>query len=163
MNLTKEPAGLAYRVLLRRLSTISEEFRLVIEDWHQRSEGTIALQQKLSDHLIGEAMVTEWPGTQLLNGKVAQLFRYRSNELSVAPLLETTNGFGDWGGLLPEDLHFVRGDGSPLLASTTSEAYVWLQLTLGEQRILQGSTRGYDLVGEYVTGRSCCTGLVLSG
>jgi hypothetical protein len=131
--MTVAPTGSRYRGLLRDVSALSSEFRFVIKDKHQEGPQAIALMNRLKPHLIKMELVDEWPGTRLVGGSVAQVWRYKTNDLSVRILADARTSFTDWGGTFPEDLHFVRADGSPVLACTTSEDDVWLQLTDDEK------------------------------
>lgn len=90
----------------------------------------------LRPHLEGSDERNEWPGTRLLAGK-ATVNTYRLEPSSLERLLEFGTAFRDWvepG--RPEDLCFLRADGSVWLGSVAHEGDVFLELAPDELEAL---------------------------
>lgn len=129
LNLRGEPTGAVYSNLVTWAAQHCSEFRFITYDRWPLQPAAEELIDRLRRDLLGEAVVSSWPGTQLGAGWSAQLWQFKVTQELVENLLSLTSGFADWGGDLPEDPHFTRADGAVLLASTSSEEDVWLELT----------------------------------
>jgi hypothetical protein len=141
ITLSTEPAGEAYRDLVRAIAPLASEFRFVTMDRWPTPDAAAGRIRSLDRWLIASDQVDEWPGTQLKSASSAHVWRYRVDDLSIQSLLQQSMGFQDWGGELPLDLHFVREDGSTVLGSTSSEEDVWLCLLDDEVRALAARPR----------------------
>lgn len=80
--------------------------------------------------LVSRSLVCEWPGTKLIN-EDAVCVRFRFSEPSVR-FLKSVDGLYSWQAPLPEDLHFVRWDGTILLASIAHEQDAFVNLDESE-------------------------------
>lgn len=129
-----EPEGQVYSELLRFVAQRCREFRFITYDRRPPTRKTQTITAGLSGRIIAQQLVNEWPGTQLDTESWARLWRFRSDVSLAKDLIAVSSGFASWGGDLPEDPHFVREDGSVMLASTSSEEDAWLMLTADEYK-----------------------------
>jgi hypothetical protein len=108
---------------------------------------------RLNDHEIARREVTEWPGTQLLLGATATLIQYRMSSRLADLLASMADGLYEWAQPnLPEDLGFLRDDGSTWLASISHErdSYVEMSRT-EEERLLDHIPELSSLIAEEKT------------
>ncbi len=108
--------------------------------------------QTLQPFMSSTSKVSKWPGTDLLGQDTAQLLKYELDDQSSAILKSCTCGLWDWTSPLPEDLSFVRSDGSPWFASITHETDAFFKITDDERTYIEarlgaGSLR-FDCVDE---------------
>lgn len=100
------------------------------------------LLNRLHPHLAEQRRSRSWPGTSLLRGE-ATVLRYQLTAEVLEALLHASPGLYGWKQPdLPEDLAFLRGDGSVLLASISHEG----------DAILSVSDQEYDGLASRVTG-----------
>ena len=91
---------------------------------------TQMLLEDLAPHFNSIENVGMWPGSELSFGATRPRYLYYANDLSISAILAASDDFLDWDGVdLPDDLHFLRSDGSTVLGSTACEGYVWLELS----------------------------------
>lgn len=97
--------------------------------------GELVLEE-LSKLAIEDAARLEWPGTRLLGRHPARVLRFATIE-SAGILTDASDSLFEWRQPdLPEDLHFLREDESPLLTSISHEAEGFLDLTPAEETAL---------------------------
>src|SRR5215203_6500298 len=73
----------------------------------------------LDASLIGESLVTEWPGTKV-GGGLATPVRHFRYDAGTKELLGSVSSLGSWHNPeLPDDPHLLRSDGSTWLGSST--------------------------------------------
>jgi hypothetical protein len=127
-----EPTDSLYRHLIRTAVLEAQVAYLVLPD------GTVAPSvenalQKLRVDEIGRKTVREWPGTTLLGRDAATLIEYRCTRTLATVLTSLTNSLYKWlEPDLPEDLGFIRSDGSVWLASTSHEKCAFLEFSSEE-------------------------------
>ena len=86
----------------------------------------------LTTFLIDAQEGTQWPGT-ILDGDKAVVYRYRAGTELIKALKILADGLYSWQHPhLPEDLCFLRSDGTPWLASIADEGDAYLELTRDE-------------------------------
>ena len=105
------------------------------------SESLHALLSKLQPSLRSMRRSSEWPGTQLLDGELAEVFEGELTRETADTLVQAAGGLLSFRQPdLPEDLALLRADGSPWLISCTHEGDIYLDLTEAECReILQSA------------------------
>ena len=83
--------------------------------------------------MISTEQVTEWPGSKIIGEGTAVRMLYRVDSVSLERILRATDSLFEWvNPQLPEDLHFLRADGSTVMGSIAQEDYVWLMLSEAE-------------------------------
>lgn len=87
--------------------------------------------RELQPKLVRQSKVWTWPGSEILEtASPYDYLVYGCDPDVVQVLLSASQRFEDWANPdLPEDLHFLRDDGSVILGSIAQEDYVWLELT----------------------------------
>jgi len=90
--------------------------------------------------------VKEWPGTRLIGSNTATLHTFRLS-LDVQRMLRTrARSILDWSNPeLPDDLHFLREDGTLIFGSIAHENYAWVVLN-GTELALWKAANGPRLV-----------------
>ena len=132
LRFVAQPRGGIYRCLLQSAVEQASSAYLVVRESVELSAGARDCLLRLEPYLMSEQTVSEWPGTKLLGGQ-AQKLVYRSSALLVRVFEACTDGLYDWiQPDLPEDLGFLREDGSVWLGSTAHEADAWLELEPAE-------------------------------
>jgi hypothetical protein len=128
-NLVKEPTGETYCRLIRHLSSYCNEFLLVIRSSVNAYPSTIEGLEKFRDFLLRRSEEAKWPGTELLDG-TATVYRFRLSPEALDHLSSLAEGLYSWKQPeLPEDLCFIRFDGSPCLVSIAHEKDGYLLLS----------------------------------
>lgn len=116
------------------------------------SPGGIHLPASLARDLgppISIASVSEWSGTVLFGGRVAERLTFGLRPGVAAALFEASQSPWGWlGPNLPEDLTFLRSDGSELAASVTHEHEFWFDLDTVEMKHLCAAVPGIVLQPE---------------
>ena len=89
---------------------------------------------RLRKHEVSTREVAEWPGTTLWGGSTAQLTEYSLNAELATDLAALAEGLYDWQQPdLPEDLGFLRLDGSAWLASIAHERDAYFVVSAEEE------------------------------
>lgn len=131
-----EPRGQTYRSLIAVARQQCAEFGLVHQR-RSRSAGVIETLRTLKPHLVEINRERSWPGSEMAPGHSAEIYRFRLSEETAAYLASAVVGLYDWSQLeRPEDLHFLRADGSLWLGSTSHEADAWFELETDEHAAL---------------------------
>ena len=90
--------------------------------------------EPLRDDILSRRDVTEWPGTHPLSGKTVELVEFRLAPESLEYLSRIARGLYSWKfSALPEDLHFIRHDGTPWLVSIAHERDAYFVIDETEQ------------------------------
>lgn len=124
LNFAREPRGNLYRQILDYALPRCQSVLLVL-----RPSPALALcgsgietMRRLEEFLIEQNEASEWPGTELLSGTKATVFKYKYVEACASILKEAANSLYSWKEpYLPEDLCFLRPDGEVFLASIAHE------------------------------------------
>ncbi|MBA3020538.1 hypothetical protein [Propionicimonas sp.] len=91
-----------------------------------------AVLSELSPYLERSVKISQWPGTRSI--APARVEYFRSEPGAVDVITRCTGSFWEWmDPEMPEDLHFLREDGTVVLGSTTCERYAWLELDREER------------------------------
>lgn len=116
-----------FDALGRAALTFCSWFQVVLRD-PPRTAGMLDALERLRPYLERSDERSEWPGTQLLEGK-ATVNTYRLEPSSLEQLLKLGSAFRDWvEPERPEDVCFLREDGSVWLGSIAHEGDVFLEL-----------------------------------
>lgn len=111
-------------------------FLLVVRRFHQAS--AVGVLKRLEPFTIGSFEAKRWPGTKLLGEETATVHKFRLCRESGEVLKEVANALWDWlGPAYPEDLSFLREDGSPWFASICHEKDAFFKLTDEEKAGLE--------------------------
>jgi hypothetical protein len=141
---TSPPAGKVYCELVRFGCALATEALLVVRDPDIEPEGAIADKLlALIPFLKDSSRVQEWPGTRLLydDANVAMLYRYQTSAELAQALVSMRPALLDWlHPEAPEDLCFIRADGSPILVTISHEKDAYLLLTKDEKSQLDESS-----------------------
>jgi hypothetical protein len=130
---TEEPRGPLYDTLLEAGLREAERVGLIVQRWRSYPSSAQVVLEKLSSYLIEMKDISEWPGTRLASGYTEELRLYRYEPPVQGLLRFFADGLFDWQNPShPDDLHFVRADGSTWLGSIAHEKDAWLELTTEE-------------------------------
>ncbi len=131
-SLVREPKGDLYTYLLEAAGVYANYAQVVIRHTLSLSEkGRLALR-KLQPFLHSQEEAAEWPGTKLI-GSTATIYRYYIEPSCIETLTESSNALYEWKQPeLPEDLCFLRADGSPWFGSISHEADSFFILSVDE-------------------------------
>ena len=129
---TEEVRGSEYALLVEASAGWCDYFLVVLRDEVERSAACGAALHRLVPDLIGKNRRDAWPGT-VLHGRTAEILSYRNSEAARGALIELANGLYDWVHPdLPEDLSFLRPDGSAWLTTIAHERDSFLSLDASE-------------------------------
>lgn len=143
MTAVTEPRGESYRSLVDYALSRCGSFYFVLLEDQAYGDDAVMVRSNLRPHLLSSDSVTEWPGTRLLGKTGATLERYALNSESAAVLNGAADGLYDWmAPHLPDDLGFLRPDGTTLLASVAHEKDAWLELDEDDARFLRDTSPG---------------------
>lgn len=132
-----EPRGVLYRGLVEWLTPRSAEVWLIVRDEDLQDQSVEDTLNGLGRWQRSAHSVSEWPGTQLLGG-TARCYRFDCTPSVAAVVSRLVDGLYDWQQPeLPEDLSFIRKNGSPLLSTIAHEREAFLELTPEEEAELR--------------------------
>lgn len=144
-NIAEPVTGQDYGELLRALSPIAASFGLIVRmPFAVLHEQARVVLERLGEHLIDATETQTWPGSQIVGRMTVERFLFRLDASSLDVLVSSASSLYDWvNPMLPEDLHFLRADGSAVLGTVAQENDAWLELTPAEyeriaDRIPQG-------------------------
>lgn len=130
------PTGECYHKLLRSLQPFARWLYLVERIELGRTKNLGIFLSRLEPWLEDTRVVSEWPGTILLNG-TAILRVYSSSPEMIAPIVEASTSPSHWiQPELPEDIAYVRASKAPLLSTVAHENDMVLNLTERELSLL---------------------------
>jgi hypothetical protein len=134
-----EPRDHIYRCLLQEAVNQASTAYLLVRGSLDLSTNARDCLERLEPYLISDDVVSEWPGTTLF-GDRARMLMYKTSTPLLRILESRADGLYEWTQPnLPEDLGFLRTDGSVWLASTAHEADAWLEPEPEElERLLTG-------------------------
>jgi hypothetical protein len=91
------------------------------------------LLNDLSKQLVRTENTFDWPGTKSLQTDAPVRYLFSVSDLTVDKIIACGTEFDSWiAPKLLDDIHFLRSDGSTVLGSTSSEQWVWLDVTAQE-------------------------------
>jgi hypothetical protein len=129
-SLRTEPRGHLYRLILQLAAEETTTAYLVVKPTISLGARGEAALKELGVHEKGRRMVSEWPGTRLVRGGTAELIEYRVSPPLLSQLASLADGLYEWlQPELPEDLGFLRADGSTWLASIAHEHDGYFELS----------------------------------
>ncbi|HEY1598371.1 MAG TPA: hypothetical protein VGG64_02125 [Pirellulales bacterium] len=149
VNLTSDVTGAAYYGLLDFAAARSSEF-YVIDQFGIAEVGRPPFVT-LDPFLFVQENVVEWPGTRLLDvdSRTALKSRYTVTPQSIDALKRVASGLYAWSAHaeipLPEDLGFLRANGSLVLGTTTHEYDAWLELLKEELGVFESFAKRVGL------------------
>ncbi len=133
-----EPRGEAYRQLLDFCHARCARVSLVVREMQWLSDAGVEILERLRPHQISVNELSEWPGTKLL-ADTASVYQYQASPRLLPSLRSAASGLYDWvHPERPEDLCFIRKDGTPMLVSISHERDAYLELTSDEVLQLRG-------------------------
>jgi hypothetical protein len=148
------PGQLAqYSRLISQVSNFASLAALVIDEGPSHyEESAFHVIEKLSPDIERlETDLSEWPGTMKVTSSNATRYVFRVNQHSIEVLAASARTLFDWHNRqLPEDLHFMRSDGSLVLGSIAHESYAWAELSAperaawGAEGLFELSVEGYN-------------------
>lgn len=144
-TISREPSGQAYRDLIGHAATRSKFFGVIQRDEDPRADASRLAS--IAQDLEERSRLSAWPGTVLLGGE-ATCSTYRTSPRSVAFLKEVVNSLYSWTTPLPEDLHFVRTDGTVFLGTISHEADAFLELDDSEAADFRRSLPSIEIVAD---------------
>ena len=133
-DIETEPRGDVLTSLLAFCASRSTTALLVIreKDWLNNTARRVL--SELEPHLLSKEESSEWPGTRLLS-ETATVLRYSVTPGFVSVLRNQTDALYQWQQPeRPEDLCFLRQDGTTLLVTITHESDAYLELEEDEYR-----------------------------
>ncbi len=144
-DVISEPRGDLLRRLIRAVAERSSSVMVVLRDDLGVSETASSLLARLEPHVIERRRSSSWPGTTLLD-EDATTIRFRPVAPVLDQILSAADGLYEWQQpSLPEDLAFLRDDGTAILASISHERDAFLELDDEEYQAL---TRDIPELGE---------------
>lgn len=136
-SLTAEISGDLYRQCLRLVAAQSHEAYLIVRHSVPLSALGARIVEDMHAFERTREETTSWPGTQLLGGDSATRIVCRPDGRFLDWALSLTGALYEWGQPdLPEDLGFLRSDGSVWLASISHERDAFMDLSLEEHHDL---------------------------
>ena len=128
-SLRNEPLGPLYKRLIR-IATLETSHAYLITQTDPVSESVRNALAVLEKEEVRRRKVREWPGTVLSGSRSATLHEYSCTRNLANALTRLANGLYDWiEPNLPEDLGFLRSDGSAWLASIAHERDAFFELS----------------------------------
>lgn len=127
-EICSEPRGATYHRLLQWCGRRSATVLLVCRPTIPTADSALQLLGNLAPFKLRRSQQSQWPGTELLDD-TAEVFEYRVDD----DLLQVLHPAGDrlycWTQpALPEDLCFLKRDGSTLLETISHERAGYLRL-----------------------------------
>jgi hypothetical protein len=124
-----KPEGDTYRALLAVVSTFAVHLGFIVRSTQvQLAQAATDVLRDLEPDLLTIDEVAAWPGTELKGGRRSRRFLYVLNAHSLGTVLDATDDLYKWVNPgLPEDLHFLRLDGSPVLGSVAQDLDAWVE------------------------------------
>jgi hypothetical protein len=144
LDIIREPRDEVLCRLIRAVARHASSVLLIERDECGLGESGRSLLVRLKPYLAEEKRTASWPGTKLL-GREATMYRYAVNDEVVGELTAAASGLFAWRQpMLPEDIAFLRQDGSVVLASICHEHDAFLEITDEEHRSLSSAVPEID-------------------
>lgn len=133
-NIASAVVGEDYRSLLRAVEPLATGFGLMDKGPGTRlAESGNEVLRRLGEHLFDAGEVQAWPGSLMFGSVTEDRYLFRLDAVSLEVLTSSAESLFDWvWPRLPEDLHFLRADGSTVLGTVAQEDDAWLELTAAE-------------------------------
>lgn len=144
-TILNEPSSQAYRDLVEHAAARSKFFGVIQRDEESRADASMLAP--ITQDLEEWSRVSAWPGTILLDGE-AICSKYRLSPRSVALLKEVVSSLYSWITPFPEDLHFIRTDGTVFLGTIAHEADAFLELDDIEAADFRRSLPSIEIVAD---------------
>ena len=126
-TLVSEPKGATYTRLVEHCSSYSSSASLIVRNGLGISDRGQRLLDSLGPSVISSERRSEWPGTVLLSGDALVVTIQLDGSAVDALRLGADRLFGWIQPDLPEDLSFIRTDGSPFLVTICHESDAYLE------------------------------------
>lgn len=117
-----------YESLMTSLLQEGEKFCVIREPSVADASFGLGPLEPMRKYLVGQDQVVAWPGTALTDGAQATQYTFEFSDASLPVWLKLVDGLFSETKLGFEDLHIVRGSGSPVFASISSHSTAWLQM-----------------------------------
>jgi hypothetical protein len=147
-NIRSGQSATDYAVLLESVAPLATSFGLIVRSNSiQLSRRAISVMRSLENTVISMDEVTQWPGTELIGGRRSSRYVYRLEPTSLDVLIQSASSLFDWvNPELPEDLHLIRSDGTPVLGTVAQDDDAWVELD--DQEVAQFIESGAPWLGE---------------
>lgn len=138
-SFVEEPRGPLYAALVDLAGAHCATALLVVRDGIRLAPSATEILDALSPHAFDPRRTSEWPGTRLFDHTATV------HEVAVAPavldvLRRAVDGLYEWlQPAAPEDLCFLRADGSAWLTTIAHESEALLELSAEEARAIAES------------------------
>lgn len=110
------PTCADYRELLRAVAPAAKVFGLMDHAGTGLHETGGEVMRRLGEHLFDADEVRAWPGSLMYGDGPRDRYLFRLDDVSLEVLTSSADNLFDWiWPRLPEDLHFLRADGSTVL------------------------------------------------
>lgn len=131
--------GAQLRELLQEIAPrFCRRYLLVVRPSLGTSETLRAFLSQLAPSILSRRQASEWPGTQLLDGELADVYEGDLSHHATETLAAAAGSLLDFQQpSLPEDLSLLREDGSPWLITCAHEGDIYLELSEQEHQELQ--------------------------
>ncbi|MEJ8553067.1 hypothetical protein [Tepidibacter sp. Z1-5] len=118
-----------YTYLLKHSITKCTEFILVVVPEIELNTNGAKVLDRLKPYLKEKKKGYEWPGTQRFeDGDPVTIYHYSLNEHSINILLQSADSLYSWvQPNLPEDLCFIKEDGSVWVYTSSHEEMSWVE------------------------------------
>jgi hypothetical protein len=134
-RIVRQPKRGVYRLMIDEAARACEYAVLVVEGKLKRRGAE--LLRRLDPYIESVMQSSEWPGTRLLYGTRGLVYTLVLHRKCREILKRAVEGLFDWKPPhLPEDLCFLRADGSPWLVSSTCTASAFICLREDEKDAL---------------------------
>lgn len=119
-----------YERVLRTAALFSQRCGVIVRSELVRlTEAATDLLVLLEPKLVRQELVARWPGTELTRNRMSRRYIYDLDDELLGWLVQSATSPFQWVNPdLPEDLHFMRQDGSTVLGTTAQEDDLWLEL-----------------------------------
>jgi hypothetical protein len=130
LSLAVNPSGDLFSLLIRAVAPYATVVGMVVRsDKVRLSAKARLILDSLEPFLVDASQTDTWPGTKLLAGRTSKVYHYRLAPHVLEILLSQSSSLYEWvNPAMPEDLHFLRDDGSPVLGNVAQEEDSWLEL-----------------------------------
>lgn len=120
--------GPKYEALLRSAAPLAASVGLIVRsDLVVLTRRAQAVLETLAPYLTRSDQVSAWPGTQLFGDRGSHRYLYRLQPETLEILVSSASDLYEWiNPELPEDLHFLRTDGSTVLGTIAQERDAWV-------------------------------------
>ena len=131
--------GAQLRELLQVIAPqFCRRYLLVVRPSLGTSQTLHAFLSRLAPSIVSRKQASEWPGTQLLDGELADVYEVELSHPATETIAASVGSLLDFQQpSLPEDLSLLREDGSPWLITCAHEGDIYLELSEQEHQELQ--------------------------